>query len=83
MLTPLSKIGGAKVPTDRPTDSLDQTDFLLNKVDKSAREGFPIFCDERLQAVKWRNWKMHFMRHDVKQDILVDVRKARDLLLRR
>jgi arylsulfatase len=23
-----------------------------------------IFCAERLQAVKWRNWKMHFMRQD-------------------
>jgi arylsulfatase len=23
-----------------------------------------IFCAERLQAVKWRNWKMHFMRED-------------------
>ena len=35
---------------------------------KSAREGFPIFCAERLQAVKWRNWKLHFMRQDTMFD---------------
>ena len=68
MFTTLAKIGGAKVPADRPMDSLDQSDFLLGKTGKSAREGFPIFCAERLQAVKWRNWKLHFMRQDTMFD---------------
>lgn len=45
-------------------DSLDKSDLFLGKTEKLAREGFPIFCAERLQAVKWRNWKMHFMRQD-------------------
>jgi arylsulfatase len=62
------KITGARVPTDRPIDSIDQSDFLLGKTEKSAREGFPIFCAERLQAVKWRNWKLHFMRQDTMFD---------------
>ena len=31
---------------------------------KPAIAGFPIFCGERLQAVKWRNWKILFMRQD-------------------
>jgi arylsulfatase len=68
MFATLAKIGGAKVPADRPMDSLDQSDFFLGKIEKSAREGFPIFCAERLQAVKWRNWKLHFMRQDTMFD---------------
>jgi len=68
MFATLAKIGGAKVPTDRPMDSLDQSDFILGKTEKSAREGFPIWCAERLTAVKWRNWKMHFIRQDTMFD---------------
>jgi arylsulfatase A-like enzyme len=68
MFATLAKIAGAKVPADRPMDSLDQSEFLIGKSEKSAREGFPIFCAERLQAVKWRNWKLHFMRQDTMFD---------------
>jgi arylsulfatase len=64
----LAKIAGAKVPTDRPMDSVDQSDFLLGTSEKSAREGFPIWCADRLTAVKWRNWKMHFFRQDTMFD---------------
>lgn len=64
----LARFSGAKVPTDRPIDSIDQSAFFLGKTDKSAREGFPIWGAERLQAVKWRNWKMHFMRQDTMFD---------------
>lgn len=60
----LARFGGAKVPADRPFDSIDQSDFILGKTDKSAREGFPIWCADRLQAVKWRNWKLHFYRQE-------------------
>jgi arylsulfatase A-like enzyme len=58
--TTLAKISGAPVPTDRPIDGVDQTDFLLGKTEKSSREGFPIFVADRLEAVKWRNWKIVF-----------------------
>lgn len=58
--TTLAKIAGASVPQDRPIDGVDQTDFLLGKSDKSAREGFPAFVADRLEAVKWRNWKVVF-----------------------
>jgi len=68
MFATLARIGGAKVPTDRPFDSLDQSDFFLGKTEKSEREGFPIWCADRLQAVKWRNWKLHFMRQDTMFD---------------
>jgi len=64
MFATLAKFAGANVPTDRPFDSIDQSNFFLGKTEKSAREGFPIWCADRLQAVKWRNWKMHFMRQE-------------------
>ncbi|MCA9178184.1 MAG: arylsulfatase [Planctomycetales bacterium] len=60
----LARFAGAKAPADRPFDSIDQTDFVLGKTEKSAREGFPIWCADRLQAVKWRNWKLHFYRQE-------------------
>jgi arylsulfatase A-like enzyme len=68
MFATLARLGGAKVPTDRPMDSIDQSEFLLGKSEKSAREGFPIWCADRLSAVKWRNWKLHFYRQDTMFD---------------
>jgi arylsulfatase A-like enzyme len=62
MFATFAKIAGAKVPTDRPMDSLDQSDFLLGKSEKSAPEGFPIWGANTLLAVKWRNWKLRFYR---------------------
>jgi arylsulfatase len=68
MFATIARIAGAKVPNDRPIDSIDQSDFLLGKSDRSAREGFPIWCADRLTAVKWRNWKLHFYRQDTMFD---------------
>jgi arylsulfatase A-like enzyme len=58
--TTFAKIAGAPLPQDRPIDGADQSDFLLGKADKSNREGFPVFVADRLEAVKWRNWKVAF-----------------------
>jgi arylsulfatase A-like enzyme len=58
--TTFAKIAGASVPHDRPIDGMDQTEFLLGKSDKSNREGFPVYVADRLEAVKWRNWKIVF-----------------------
>jgi arylsulfatase A-like enzyme len=58
--TTLARIAGAWVPQDRAIDGVDQTDLLLGKSDKSNREGFPVFVADRLEAVKWRNWKVVF-----------------------
>jgi arylsulfatase A-like enzyme len=49
---------GAAVPSDRPIDGVDQRNFFLGLSETSNREGFPIFVADRLEAVKWRNWKM-------------------------
>jgi len=56
----IASITGASVPHDRPIDGVDQSAFFTGKSDKSNREGIIIFCAERLQAVKWRNFKVHF-----------------------
>jgi arylsulfatase A-like enzyme len=64
----LAKFAGAKVPDDRPMDSLDQSDFFLGKSEKSTREGFPIWNANNLMAVKWRNWKFHIYKQDTMFD---------------
>jgi arylsulfatase A-like enzyme len=59
LYTTLAGVAGAQVPTDRPVDGVDQLEFFLGKRENSSREGFPAFVSDRLQAVKWRNWKIH------------------------
>jgi len=58
--TTFAAFAGAKIPTDRAIDGVDQTDFLFGKSEKSNREGFPVFVADRLEAVKWKNWKVVF-----------------------
>jgi arylsulfatase A-like enzyme len=55
----LANIVGGKVPTDRPIDGVDQTDFILGKQQKSNRESLLLFIHEDLMAVKWRKFKVH------------------------
>lgn len=57
----LARVAGATVPADRPIDGVDQLDFLLGKQPRSNREGFVYYIKSELRAVKWRNWKMHFI----------------------
>lgn len=64
--TTFAKIAGAPVPQDRPIDGVDQTEFLLGKKETSNREGILLFVADRLEAVKWRNWKLHL--YDVQRD---------------
>ena len=51
----------ARVPTDRAIDSIDQAGFLLGKQAKSNRESVLFFYGSDLHAVKWRNFKVHFV----------------------
>ena len=61
LFTTLLSSAGARVPDDRAIDGLDLMPFLLGKVEKSPREGFVYFIKDQLRALKWRNWKMHFL----------------------
>jgi arylsulfatase len=58
--TTFARFAGASVPQDRAIDGVDQSDFLLGKSATSNRQGFPVFVADRLEAVKWRNWKVIF-----------------------
>ncbi|WP_373047004.1 arylsulfatase [Vulgatibacter sp.] len=64
MFPTLARLTGARVPRDRIIDGVDQSAFFLGRADKSARESFPIWNQDILMAVKWRNWKVHFYRQD-------------------
>lgn len=58
--TTFATIAGAAVPTDRPIDGVDQSAFLRGQTERSAREGFPVFVADRMEAIKWRNYKIVF-----------------------
>ena len=67
LYTTLAKLGGADIPTDRAVDGVDQSTFLLGQQEKSSREWFPVFqqvagaAGPELYAMKWRNYKLHFI----------------------
>jgi arylsulfatase A-like enzyme len=49
-----------RVPTDRPIDGIDQSDFLLGKQERSDREHIVTYVGDRVFSVKWRTMKVHF-----------------------
>jgi arylsulfatase len=68
-----ARLAGAtdRVPSDRPIDSLDQTDFLFGAA-PSPREHVMIFHGEDLLAVKWRNFKLHYaIREPARGEVVV------------
>jgi len=50
----------ARIPTDRPIDGIDQSDFVLGRQEKSNREYVVTYVGDKVFAVKWRNMKVHF-----------------------
>ncbi len=64
VLPTLASLAGGAPPADRAIDGLDQSAFLRGTTPRSAREGFPVFINERLYAVKWRDWKVHYVGMD-------------------
>ena len=62
--TTLLRAAGARVPGDRQIDGMDMRDFLLGGAERSGRDAVLCFQGNRLQAVKWRQWKMHIFRQD-------------------
>jgi arylsulfatase len=58
LMPTLAKIVGAKVPTDRIIDGVDQSDFIIGKRAKSERESIVVYVGKEIFGVKWRNWKM-------------------------
>jgi arylsulfatase len=48
------------IPTDRPIDGFDQSDFFLGQQEKSNREYVVTYVGNTVFAVKWRDYKFHF-----------------------
>ena len=55
----LAGIIGAKVPSDRPIDGVDQGAFITGKQDKSNRESLITFIGEEVAGVPWRNYRIY------------------------
>ena len=61
IFTTLARSAGAEIPADRPIDGIDLMPMLEGASDSSGRESVLCFVADRLHAVKWRNWKLHFI----------------------
>jgi len=64
MFPTLVRAGGGAVPADRQIDGMDMRDFLLGDAAESGRDTVLCIQGNRLQAVKWRQWKAHLFQQD-------------------
>ena len=55
----LAGIIGAKVPTDRPIDGVDQSAFFTGEQEKSNRESLITFIGDEIAAVRWREFRLY------------------------
>jgi len=59
-LPTFAAILGAKLPTDRPYDGVDQSAVLFGKSEKGARESLLTFIGPDLVAARWKQWRFYF-----------------------
>jgi arylsulfatase A-like enzyme len=71
LFTTLLLAGGGELPTDRHVDGMDMQSFLLGDADESGRDTVLCFQANRLQAIKWRQWKAHFFKQEDALDTYV------------
>lgn len=62
--TTLLLAAGADVPDDRQIDGIDMRDFLLGAAEQSGRDTILYLQGNRLQSVKWRQWKAHLFQQN-------------------
>ncbi|MEP5570086.1 MAG: arylsulfatase [Halioglobus sp.] len=55
----LAAIIGADIPTDRPIDGVDQSNFLIGSQPNSNRESLISFVGEEVAAVRWRQYRIY------------------------
>jgi arylsulfatase A-like enzyme len=55
---------GVMLPQDRAIDGANQLPFFEGRQAVSNREGFPIFTNGQVRAVKWHDWKLHYAWQD-------------------
>ncbi|OGU02777.1 MAG: hypothetical protein A2W29_07030, partial [Gemmatimonadetes bacterium RBG_16_66_8] len=54
-------VGADIVPRDRAIDGVNQLPFLEGKQARSNRDHVLFFTNDQLKAVKWRDWKFHYV----------------------
>jgi len=64
LFTTLVLAGGGSVPADRVIDGIDMREFLLGGADESGRDTVLCLQGNRLQAIKWKQWKAHLFQQD-------------------
>jgi arylsulfatase len=64
MFTTLGKIGGGDIPSDRPIDGVDQTNWLLGKQEHSARDSRLVFFNGNFVGIRWRQFKFLTMEYE-------------------
>jgi arylsulfatase len=64
LFTTLVLVGGGNVPDDRQIDGMDMREFLLGEAEQSGRDTVLCLQGNRLQAIKWRQWKAHLFQQD-------------------
>jgi len=55
---------GTGVVKKNHVDGVDNLDYWTGKTDRSARDHILYYAESRLQAVRWKQWKMHFYTRD-------------------
>jgi arylsulfatase len=69
MFVTLGRIGGGDIPTDRPIDGVDQTEFLLGKRANSARDSRLVFFNGDFVAIRWRQFKFLMVEYEKKASL--------------
>ena len=64
MFTTLGKIGGGNIPSDRPIDGADQTNWLIGKQEHSARDSRLVFFNGNFVGIRWRQFKFLTMEYE-------------------
>jgi arylsulfatase len=54
-------VGADIVPKDRAIDGVNQLPFLEGKQQKSNRDSVIFFANTQVRAVKWHDWKLHYV----------------------
>jgi arylsulfatase len=54
-------VGADIVPTDRAIDGVNQLPFLEGRQERSSRDHALYYTNQQLRAVKWRDWKLHYV----------------------
>jgi arylsulfatase len=64
LFTTLVLAGGGSVPDDRQIDGADMRPFLLGDAEESGRDSLICMNGNRIQSIKWRNWKANLFEQD-------------------